>query len=144
MRLRKLILAGAVLPLISLFSCGGGGKEAGADSTNAGAAPAAQYETTDGQLLSSDGKPMLVDFYADWCKPCREMKPVFDSLKNVYGSGIDFVSINVDENRNLAEQYRIEAIPCLVFIAPDGTELHRLVGYQDGKSVEASITRYLQ
>lgn len=145
--MRKIFIAAALAAGVLAFSsCGGGGKTSSKDSADVQMAPtdAKSYEITDGQLLSNTGKPILVDFYADWCMPCQKMKPVFDSLKNVYGENIDFLSMDVDKHGELAGKYRVEAIPCLVFIAPDGTELYRLVGYQNGETIAEAINRYLQ
>ncbi len=101
------------------------------------------YEVTDNALLTTDGLPMVADFSADWCPPCRKLAPVFDSLKNVYAGSIDFVTFNVDSVENLARHYNITAIPTLLFIAPDGTVVHRMEGYQDAAAIQKAVSDHL-
>jgi thioredoxin 1 len=65
------------------------------------------------ELIRSE-KPVLVDFYADWCAPCRAMKPVLEDLKAQMGDAVDIYKIDVDKNQILAEQYGIRSIPTLI------------------------------
>jgi len=67
---------------------------------------------------------VLVDFYATWCPPCKAIAPVLETLQN-----IKVVKVNVDENTELAIQYRVSSIPLLVFLK-DGNEVDRLSGVQ--------------
>lgn len=64
-------------------------------------------------LIHSD-KPVLVDFYADWCAPCRAMKPVLEDLKSKMGDGVSIYKIDVDKNQAIAEQFGIRSIPTLI------------------------------
>lgn len=131
----------AFFGLLALTGCNGSGKDAaGADSAKGSSE---LYEITDNALLSTNGLPMIVDFSAEWCPPCRKLKPVFDSLKTKYAGQIDMVSIDVDSMENLASHYRISSIPCLIFIAPDGTEVYRMIGYHDASEIEAEISQHL-
>lgn len=65
------------------------------------------------ELIRSE-KPVLVDFYADWCAPCRAMKPVLEDLKAQNGDSLEIYKIDVDKNQVLAEQYGIRSIPTLI------------------------------
>jgi len=59
--------------------------------------------------------PVVVDFYATWCLPCKVLSPTLDKLAGEFSGKIKFVKVNVDEAQNLAERYQVEAIPTLLF-----------------------------
>lgn len=102
----------------------------------------ASYRVVEGKIQSESGKPLVVDFYADWCPPCRQMKPVFASLAEKYQGKLDFVSINVDEEENLAAAYGVESIPCFIFITPEGEVLGKIVGSTPEKEFAKAIASY--
>lgn len=66
------------------------------------------------ETLISDNKPVLVDFYADWCRPCQMMAPILEDVKSQIGDQATIIKINVDENQALAAQYGIQSIPSLL------------------------------
>lgn len=76
-------------------------------------------------VLKSD-KKVLVDFNASWCGPCKMLRPVLDQIAET-NTNVEFVSINVDDEDELAEKYGVSAIPCLVLI-DKGEEVKRSVG----------------
>ena len=71
--------------------------------------------------------PVLVDFYADWCGPCKMMSPVIDKLAEEYDGRIKVGKVNVDENSDLAVKYGIMSIPNMVFFK-NGQPVDRVVG----------------
>ncbi len=81
--------------------------------------------TFENEVLKSD-KPVLVDFNADWCGPCQMLKPTIEQLSDERDD-VKFVSVNIDENDDLAYDYNVSSIPCLVLFR-DGTETKRSVG----------------
>lgn len=73
------------------------------------------------------GDLVLMDFYADWCGPCRAMKPVVHELASELQGRIQIVEVNVDQNPDLARQYQVRGIPCFV-VLKGGREVNRRTG----------------
>ena len=65
------------------------------------------------QEVLNSANPVFVDFWAEWCGPCRAVSPVVEELSDEYGNKVDFVKINVDENGDLAQKYNVFSIPTL-------------------------------
>ncbi len=149
MKKLNLILCAVLLTLGGVACTGNNGKGASDSAKAVAEAPAASgaeagelYKLNDeGNLVSTEGHPMVVDFFATWCPPCRELKPTFESFRTKYEGSITFVSIDVDNNQELAARYQVQSIPTLVFIAPDGRELGRLVGLQSPADLQTAIDR---
>ena len=80
------------------------------------------------QPYSPTNLPKLWDFWATWCPPCKELKPTIEALEKEYEGKIEIRSINVDENKELAQKFEVKAIPTLVFLDAKGNELSRIVG----------------
>src|ERR1700687_2327237 len=80
------------------------------------------------QEVVKSAVPVLVDFWAPWCGPCKMMSPVVDSVAAKYGDKVKFVKLNTDENPTTASHYQISGIPSLLLFK-NGTVLDRLVGY---------------
>jgi thioredoxin 1 len=78
------------------------------------------------EVLAS-GKPAMVDFWAEWCAPCRALGPTIDALAGEVADRATVGKVDVDANQALAESYGIRSIPTLVFFK-DGREVDRLVG----------------
>lgn len=79
-------------------------------------------------------------FEADWCGPCRMLKPTFTKLKEKFGSSVKFSYINVDENEEESKKYSIRNIP-LVVIEKDGVEVQRVVGAQSELTYENILNK---
>ncbi|MDR0427676.1 MAG: thioredoxin [Dysgonamonadaceae bacterium] len=77
-------------------------------------------------LLNGD-KPLVVDFWAEWCGPCRLVSPIIDELAQIYEGKVIIGKVNVDENENLPVEYGIRSIPTLLFFK-DGKLIDRHVG----------------
>ena len=95
--------------------------------------------TTD--VLESD-KPVLVDFWAEWCGPCKKVAPVLDELSKQYGDRVEFVKLNIDENPNTTRDYGVMSIPTLT-VFKGGKPVQSVVGAQPksqlAKLVEAAL-----
>ena len=82
------------------------------------------------------GKPVLIDFYADWCGPCRLQSPIVEELAQRMGDQVEVKKINVDDHMEMANQYRIYVVPTLI-IEKDKKEIRRIEGLTDAASLEA-------
>lgn len=93
-------------------------------------------ENYEKEVLKSD-KPVLIDFYADWCGPCRTMSPIIDEIAEEKADSIKVGKVNVDENQDLAMEYGVMSIPTIMIIK-NGKVENTFVGVRDkGEIMEA-------
>ena len=85
-------------------------------------------------------QPVLVDFWAEWCGPCKMIAPVLDELATEYGGKIKIAKVNIDENQNLAAQYRVTAIPTLL-VFKGGQVTEQMVGAKSKRDLKASLDK---
>ncbi len=95
-------------------------------------------DTFDNEVKNAD-VPVLVDFWAPWCGPCRALAPVIDELAVEFDGKAKIVKINTDENTELAQQYRISGIPSLLFFK-GGEPVEQLVGVQQKSDLAKKLT----
>ena len=86
-------------------------------------------------------KPVLVDFYAEWCGPCKMMKPILLDVAERMGDGINILSIDVDKEKELAVQYRIQSVPTLI-IYKNGKQLWRQSGLISANALTKLLKEY--
>ena len=86
-------------------------------------------ENFEKEVLNSE-KPILVDFFADWCGPCKMMAPIVEELATELDGKAKVGKLNVDENSDIAVEYNVMSIPTLI-VFKNGKEEKRLVGVQD-------------
>ncbi len=94
------------------------------------------------EVLKSD-IPVVMDFYADWCGPCKMMAPVFESLSEEYKEKVKFVKVNTEENPELSASFSIQGIPALVIINNE-EEVDRIVGYVPEAELKSRIDGILE
>lgn len=93
--------------------------------------------------IVSKNSLVLVDFFADWCMPCRMMAPVIEELAKEYAGKVLIGKLNVDENPATAERFQVFSIPTLIIIKA-GEEVDRIVGFVPKNQVEARLKKYLE
>ena len=66
------------------------------------------------ELINSPGMPVLVDFYADWCGPCKTMSPIVEQVASQYNGKLKVIKVNVDKNQAAAQQFRVQGVPTFI------------------------------
>jgi thioredoxin 1 len=98
--------------------------------------------TFESEVLKSD-VPVVLDFWAEWCPPCRALAPTFEELAERYDGSVKFVKLNVDDNQSVPQRFGIKGIPTLIFF-DGGREAERLVGAASKDSLARIIDRYVK
>ena len=100
------------------------------------------YKSTPGCFKFLGDKPALVDFYAEWCGPCKMLAPVLEEVSDEYAGKIDVYKVNVDAEEELAMLFGLRSIPTLIFIEKDGT-MHRSQGAMGKPQLKEAIEKTL-
>lgn len=93
------------------------------------------------QIIRSD-RPVLVDFYADWCQPCKQLPPILKEVKSTFKENIRILKVNVDQNPLIASQCRVKSIPTLVLFK-SGDIKWTVEGIVPVPELAEVITKYL-
>ena len=93
------------------------------------------------EVLNCD-KPVVVDFWATWCGPCRKLSPILDDVAAEFGDRVKFVKVNTDENLKTAKDYSISGLPS-VLVFKNGKAVERLVGLMPKSSIISNIEKHL-
>ncbi len=156
---KKLICLLSGLAIVTLTSCGSNNSK-----TDDTATQIAQNDTGSGMYeyseevpvplngqqdatvaeQNSDKTPCVVDFSATWCGPCQKLKPYFEEMEKTYEGQAVFRTIDIDENKALAEKYNVNAVPTVIIFSDSSmqTELYRVTGF-DPQGLEEAIMNNL-
>jgi len=106
-----------------------------------GATKVVTEETFDTEVLRSS-KPVVVDYWAEWCGPCRMVAPVLEEIANEYGDKIDVVKLNIDENPAISQRYQIMAIPTMS-VFQNGQVVKQIVGAKPKAALLKELADYI-
>jgi len=93
------------------------------------------------EVLKSD-KPVLVDFFADWCGPCKMQGPIIDEVASVMGDKVVVGKINVDSNPKTAQQFEVMSIPTII-IFKDGKAVETMMGVQTKDMLVEKLNKFI-
>lgn len=94
------------------------------------------------QELLESGKPLVVDFWAEWCGPCRMISPIIDELATEYEGRVNIGKLNVDENDDVVSEFGIRNIPAILFFK-DGKLVDKQIGATQKANIAAKIDAIL-
>ncbi len=86
--------------------------------------------------------PVLVDLYADWCQPCKQLEPILNELESELTGKVKFVRVNIDQSPNIARAFRVQSIPMLVLLH-GGRPVEQLMGLVDKKAILNLLTPFI-
>lgn len=92
--------------------------------------------------IINDEKLTVVDFFANWCGPCKMLAPVFASVENDYSDKANFIKLDIDQLNEVSSQYDVQSIPTIIFFK-NGNEVGRNVGFLDSDTLIEKINTYI-
>jgi thioredoxin 1 len=99
-------------------------------------------EATFSEEVNGSTEPMLVDFWAEWCGPCKTIAPVLEEIAEEQSGNLRIAKVNVDDNQSLAVQFGVQSIPTMI-VFKDGEEVHRIVGARGKPQLMQDLSAYL-
>ena len=98
-------------------------------------------ENFDSEVISHSGVT-VVDFYANWCGPCRKLSPIVEEVEAELSSKVKFVKINTDDNLESAKKYQVSGLPTLM-VFKNGESVERMVGLMPKSSIITNIEKHI-
>jgi thioredoxin 1 len=99
-------------------------------------------EATFAEEVNSATEAVLVDFWAEWCGPCKTIAPILEELSGEQAGKLKIAKVDVDDNQGLARQYGVQSIPTMI-VFKDGVEVHRMVGARGKAQLLEDLSSYL-
>lgn len=102
-------------------------------------------EVNDGnfeQVVLQSKTPVLVDFWAEWCRPCRMLAPTVEAIAEKYTGDVQVAKLNVDDNPSITQRYGIQGIPTLILFQ-EGEEKERIIGVASEEAISRTINRHV-
>ncbi|MEA5009010.1 thioredoxin [Clostridium tyrobutyricum] len=94
------------------------------------------------QSVSESGAPVVVDFWASWCGPCKMLSPIMDEVSQELGEKAKFFKVNVDENPSTASQFKVSSIPTVI-VFKDGNVVDKFVGFKPKDAVKQVLQKHI-
>jgi thioredoxin 1 len=99
-------------------------------------------DSTFDEVIGSADEPVLVDFWAEWCGPCKMVAPVLDEIAQEHGEKVRITKLNVDDNPDIARRFDVMSIPTMI-VFKDGEPTKRLVGARGKGQILEELSEYL-
>jgi thioredoxin 1 len=105
--------------------------------------PLAMPRKSFSELINSPGMPVLVDFYADWCGPCKTMAPILEQVASQHQGKLRIIKIDVDKNPAVAQQFKVQSIPTLILFS-NGQPVWRQAGVVPAAQLGQAVSAHLR
>ncbi|MEI2699588.1 MAG: thioredoxin [Microthrixaceae bacterium] len=99
-------------------------------------------EATFAEEVNAATEAVLVDFWAEWCGPCKTIAPILEELASEQAGKLKIAKVDVDDNQGLARQYGVQSIPTMI-VFKDGAEVHRMVGARGKAQLLEDLSSYI-
>ena len=138
MRINKLTTTILVLAFATFYSCGSGTKADNNPSTG-NEIKAIETMASFNDIINGN-TPVLVDFYADWCSPCKMMAPIMQQVSKELEGKVKVIKVNVDKNEDAARKYQIRSIPTMILFK-NGKAVWQGVGVMQADQIKAIVEK---